>query len=73
MGHGLPDLVAGEAENGGHDPGHGVQNQVQNLDGFDPNHLTAPGEMEELDRWAVTRLNALMERCFAAYDDYEGP
>ena len=42
-----------------------------NLDGFDPNHLTAPGEMEELDRWAVTRLNALMERCFAAYDDYE--
>ncbi len=42
-----------------------------NLDGFDPNHLTAPGEMEELDRWAVTRLNALMEKCFAAYDEYE--
>ena len=42
-----------------------------NLDGFDPNHLTAPGEMEELDRWAVTKLNALMEKCFAAYDEYE--
>ena len=42
-----------------------------NLDGFDPGHLTAPGEMEELDRWAVTRLNALIEKCFAAYDEYE--
>ncbi len=42
-----------------------------NLDGFDPNHLTAPGEMEELDRWAVTKLNALIEKCFAAYDEYE--
>ena len=28
-----------------------------NLDGFDPNHLVAPGEMLELDRWAVTKLN----------------
>ncbi|MDD5931352.1 MAG: class I tRNA ligase family protein, partial [Oscillospiraceae bacterium] len=42
-----------------------------NLDGFDPNVLTPAAEMEELDRWAVTRLNALMEKCFAAYDDYE--
>ena len=42
-----------------------------NLDGFDPNHLTPPEEMEELDRWAVTRLNALMEKCAKAYDDYE--
>ena len=42
-----------------------------NLAGFDPSHLTAPGGMEELDRWAVTKLNALMEKCFAAYDDYE--
>ena len=42
-----------------------------NLDGFDPNHLTPPAEMEELDRWAVTRLNALMEKCAKAYDDYE--
>ena len=42
-----------------------------NLDGFDPNHLVAPEEMLELDRWAVTRLNALMEKCAKAYDDYE--
>ena len=42
-----------------------------NLNGFDPDHLTAPGEMEALDRWAVTKLNALMEKCFAAYDEYE--
>ena len=27
--------------------------------------------MEELDRWAVTRLNALIEKCFTAYDNYE--
>ncbi len=42
-----------------------------NLDGFDPNHLTAPGDMVELDRWAVTKLNGLIEKCFAAYDEYE--
>ena len=42
-----------------------------NLDGFDPNHLVSPEEMLELDRWAVTRLNALMEKCAKAYDDYE--
>ena len=42
-----------------------------NLDGFDPNHLTPASEMEELDKWAMTRLNALIEKCFAAYDDYE--
>ncbi len=42
-----------------------------NLDGFNPNDLVKPKEMLELDRWAVTRLNGLMEKCFAAYDDYE--
>ena len=42
-----------------------------NLDGFDPDHLTPPAEMVELDRWAVTRLNGLIEKCFAAYDEYE--
>ena len=42
-----------------------------NLDGFDPDALVAPEEMEELDRWAVTRLNALIEKCFKAYDAYE--
>ena len=42
-----------------------------NLEGFDPNNLVAPADMLELDRWAVTRLNALIEKCAKAYDDYE--
>ena len=42
-----------------------------NLDGFDPNNLVAPADMLELDRWAVTRLNALIEKCDQAYNDYE--
>lgn len=42
-----------------------------NLAGFDPNHLVAPQEMLPLDKWAITRLNQLMERCKAAYDEYE--
>ena len=44
---------------------------INNLDGFDADHLAAPEEMLELDRWAVTRLNKLMERCEAAYQNYE--
>ncbi len=42
-----------------------------NLDGFDADRLVAPEEMLELDRWAVTKLNALIETGFAAYDNYE--
>ena len=42
-----------------------------NLAGFDPNELVKPEEMLELDRWAVTKLNELTEKCFAAYDNYE--
>ncbi len=42
-----------------------------NLDGFDPNALVAPEDMLELDRWAITKLNELIEACAAAYDDYE--
>ena len=42
-----------------------------NLDGFDANNLVKPEEMLELDRWAVTKLNALITKCFAAYDNYE--
>ena len=42
-----------------------------NLDGFDPNELVKPEEMLELDRWAVTRLNKLIETGFKAYDNYE--
>ena len=42
-----------------------------NLDGFDAAKLVAPEEMLELDRWAVTRLNALMDKCAKGYDEYE--
>ena len=42
-----------------------------NLDGFDANNLVSPAEMLELDRWAITKLNALINKCFAAYDNYE--
>ena len=42
-----------------------------NLDGFDPNSLVAPKDMEELDKWALTRLNVLSEKCLAAYGRYE--
>ena len=42
-----------------------------NLDGFDAEHLVAPEDMLELDRWAVTKLNELIRTGFAAYDNYE--
>ena len=42
-----------------------------NLDGFNPDALVPADEMVELDRWAVTRLNALIEKCEQAYQDYE--
>lgn len=43
-----------------------------NLDGFDPDKdLVRFEEMEELDRWALVRTNALIERCTAAYEAYE--
>ena len=42
-----------------------------NLDGFDANNLVKSEEMLELDRWAVTKLNALITKCFNAYDNYE--
>ena len=42
-----------------------------NLDGFDAEHLVAPEDMLELDRWAVTKLNELIRTAFDAYDNYE--
>ena len=44
---------------------------LDNLVGFDANNLVAPEDMLELDRWAITRLNALITKVFAAYDEYE--
>ena len=42
-----------------------------NLDGFDANDLVKPEDMEELDRWAVTKLNELIEKVADAYNNYE--
>ena len=44
---------------------------LDNLVGFDANALVAPQDMLELDRWAVTRCNELIEKCAGAYHDYE--
>ena len=42
-----------------------------NLSGFNADELVKPEDMEELDRWALTRLNALIEKAAEAYDNYE--
>ncbi|MFI3313928.1 MAG: isoleucine--tRNA ligase, partial [Eubacteriales bacterium] len=42
-----------------------------NLEGFDPNNLVAPADMLELDKWAIAKLNSLIEACEKAYDVYE--
>ena len=42
-----------------------------NLAGFDANELVAPADMLELDRWAVTKLNELIEKVEKGYSDYE--
>ncbi len=42
-----------------------------NLEGFDPNALVAPEDMLELDRWALSRLNALIAKVDEAYNNYE--
>ena len=42
-----------------------------NLDGFNADDLVKSEDMEELDRWAVTKLNALIEKVDEAYNNYE--
>ncbi len=42
-----------------------------NLDGFDPNHLVSADEMEELDKWALTKLAELVKTCRNSYNNYE--
>jgi len=42
-----------------------------NLDGFNADDLVAPADMLELDRWAMTKLNALIEKVAEAYNNYE--
>jgi isoleucyl-tRNA synthetase len=42
-----------------------------NLNGFDANNLVAYADMEELDQWALMRMNDLVAKAREAYDDYE--
>ncbi|MGM9603841.1 MAG: isoleucine--tRNA ligase [Faecousia sp.] len=42
-----------------------------NLNEFDPNNLVPADQMEELDRWALTKLNDLIAACRKAYNGYE--
>ncbi len=42
-----------------------------NLADFDPNAPVADAELLPLDRWALSRLNALIARCLDGYERYE--
>ena len=42
-----------------------------NLGDFDPDSLVAYNDMPELDRWALSRLNSLIESVNASYEKYE--
>jgi isoleucyl-tRNA synthetase len=43
-----------------------------NLADFDPEkHMVAPEEMKELDRYALDRLNRIIERVVKAYDNFD--
>ena len=42
-----------------------------NLNEFNPDDLVAPEDMEELDKWALTKLDALVKECRRAYNVYE--
>ena len=42
-----------------------------NLNEFDPNNLVPAEQMEELDRWALTKLGELVDTCRKAYMGYE--
>ena len=42
-----------------------------NLNGFDPDAPVAYADLLPLDRWALDRTAALIEKCLAAYERYE--
>ena len=44
---------------------------LANLNDFDPNNLVPAEEMEELDKWALTKLDELVKLVRKAYDNYE--
>ena len=42
-----------------------------NLNGFDPANKVAYEDLLELDRWALMKLDKLVERVVKAYEDFE--
>ena len=44
---------------------------LANLNDFDPNALVAADQLEELDKWALTKLNGLIAQVRKAYENYE--
>ncbi len=42
-----------------------------NLDGFDPDLQAGADELTELDKWALSRTDALIKKCLKAYDEYD--
>ncbi|MBQ3055318.1 MAG: isoleucine--tRNA ligase [Oscillospiraceae bacterium] len=42
-----------------------------NLNGFDPNAQVSDAELLEIDRWALSQLNRLIEKVTASYEAYE--
>ena len=43
-----------------------------NLCDFEPDRDLVPAEnLKALDRWAITRLNGLIQKCFQGYDDFD--
>ncbi len=44
---------------------------LDNLVGFNAEELVSPAEMLPIDRWIMTRLNALIEKAAACYGKYE--
>ena len=42
-----------------------------NLNDFDPDSLVPPEQLEELDRWVLTKLDSLTRFCRKAYNNYE--
>ncbi len=42
-----------------------------NLNDFDANNLVDAANLEELDKWALTKLNDLIDACKKSYNNYE--
>lgn len=49
-----------------------ILGNICNGDGFDPDKdMVAPADMQEIDKWAIIRLNALIDKVKAAYDAFD--